>query len=317
MNRDDNGLIKGYEAYLKSGGKDVSTYAALFEAYLRKNDETKALSYIDQALKLYPTNKELIGTKINYFTSNKKFDEALVAYQELIAVDPKSSEAHVNIGIIYDKKMGDNDDKIASLTKSLNVGKGLDEKIESKANQIKEYSIERNKLADQLKKTPKNADIKNRLANAETFLKEQTANLEKLKAEKAAIQTTAADKVKMQAELSDLKSQKNNNMNQAISWYNKGINLDANNADAYYNLGVIYLNDAIEIKKPYDDMNPSSEDFKKNGKALEDKFLARFKEAMPYLEKSYDFRKDEVVKVSLENIYRLLKLEDKLKKIAE
>jgi tetratricopeptide (TPR) repeat protein len=313
MNRDDNNIIKAYEQYLKHGGKDISTYAALYEAYVRKNEDAKGLYYIDQAMKVYPTNKDLSGTKINYYIDRKMYSEALVAYKELIAKDPKSVASYVNVGIIYDQQMGMNDDKISALKKSLNAGKALDDKIAKSGELIKIFTDEKTRIAGLLKKTPKSVDLKKQMNDIDLKIKEETAKLDQLKADKTADSATNLEKAKVQGEIDGYLASRKENKDNAIEWYKKALEIDPNSADGNYNLGVLYLNDAIEVQKPYNDLNPSSEEFKKNGNAMKEAFTARFKEALPYLEKAYGSRKEEQIKNALINIYGLLNQADKVK----
>jgi tetratricopeptide (TPR) repeat protein len=97
--------------------------------------------------------------------------------------------------------------------------------------------------------------------------------------------------------------------------YDKALKVDPNNYDVNYNLGVIAFNEAVILNKKVGDMG--MDEYKKDGKAAEATRDDKFKEALKYFEKAYSLKKEEDVKENLKQLYRVLKMEDKLKELGE
>ncbi|MBL0342626.1 MAG: tetratricopeptide repeat protein [Bacteroidetes bacterium] len=74
-----------------------------------------------------------------------------------------------------------------------------------------------------------------------------------------------------------------NRKNEAAVSYKKAIEIKSDYFDAYYNLGAMYFNEAAEMANKANDIKSNTE----YGKAKE-KFDAKFKESMPYLEKALE-----------------------------
>lgn len=102
----------------------------------------------------------------------------------------------------------------------------------------------------------------------------------------------------------------------SIENYEKAIELDGEFFEAYYNLGVLYFNDAIALTE-------IANEIKDNKKYEEAKEVAdnKFKESLPYLEKAYELNTEDVALANtLRNLYYRLQMSDKyeaLNKIIE
>lgn len=355
--QDDNGIIDAYEKHLGLGGKDPIVYYALYTSYKKMKQEDKALAVLTSGIAANPDNSDLKAEKTNYYISTGKMGEAINTLKEMIVKDPKNVNNLLNLAILYDNASTTNHAEIKKLENQLNEGSEIQAKLDSKATQVQAYTDERNRLKDQLKKQPKNADIKRRLGEAETFLKEQNDVLSKLKAEKAEEDSKKVNPAEIKAKVEGLAKIRDTDKANAIINYKKALAIEPTNYDANFNSGVISFNEGVELKRPYDNLNPTSAEFKNNGKAMEDTFKAKFMEALPYFEKAYeitknnfrntyklkfegksdfkiekdgsfigeyeikfndDFKKnDNEVKDSLKNIYRILKMEDKLKELGD
>ncbi len=316
--KNNDEAVKAYEKHIALGGKDPVTYYVLYTAYKEAKDDKKALAILNEGIAKNPDNNDLKAERTNFFISSGNMDEALKSLKELAAKDPSNATNLVNIAIIHDNAATNASIDIRKENDKLDSGSDISDKVASKESQVQAYKEERDRLAAQLKKNPKAADVKRRLGEAETFLKEQNEVLAKLKAEKAEAEKNAVDKVAVQKRVSELMKVRDTNRASALEYYNKALKADENNYDALYNLGVMTFNEAVELKRPYDLMNPTSAEFKTNGKALEDRFLNKFKEAIPFFEKALTVNKNaDEVKDNLRNLYRILKMEDKLKALGE
>jgi len=95
----------------------------------------------------------------------------------------------------------------------------------------------------------------------------------------------------------------------AIAVYKQAIEVKPDNADAYYNIGVIYFNRGV---KQFDVANsvPTSDQGKYE--AEKNKSDDQFKLAVPYLEKAVEYNpKDTYIFEQLKNLYYRLKMMDK------
>ncbi len=90
--------------------------------------------------------------------------------------------------------------------------------------------------------------------------------------------------------------------NEAAASYKKAIELKPDYFDAYYNLGAMYFNEAAEMANKANELK-SNADYNK----AKEKFDAKFKEAMPYLEKANELNpSDTNTMVSLKQLYARL-----------
>jgi tetratricopeptide (TPR) repeat protein len=109
-------------------------------------------------------------------------------------------------------------------------------------------------------------------------------------------------------------------MDSAVHAYNRAIELEPNYFDAYYNLGVVYFNNAVKlVEKANSEVD--------NNKYLEKKAFAdeEFKKVIPYMEKAYDIAKQQNTadsqpnkKQSLETLktlYYRLKMNEQLERV--
>lgn len=100
---------------------------------------------------------------------------------------------------------------------------------------------------------------------------------------------------------------------EAIQNYNKAIELDAKSFDAYFNLGVLYFNEGVEL-------TDIANQIKDNKKYEEARLIAdkKFEQALPYIEKSFELHPEDMsIATTLKNLYYRLKITDKYDKIME
>ena len=99
----------------------------------------------------------------------------------------------------------------------------------------------------------------------------------------------------------------------AKSYYERAISLDPDFYEANYNLGGIYYQKAKAIYAKINSMNYG--EYQKSGKTLEYEANNFAKESLPYFEKSYSLRKEESLKAFLTDLYKNLKMKDKIKSL--
>ena len=95
----------------------------------------------------------------------------------------------------------------------------------------------------------------------------------------------------------------------AITVYKKAVEIKPENADAYYNIGVIYFNRGV---KQFDVANSVPTNDQVRYEAEKKKSDDFFKEAVPYLENAVKYNpKDTYILEQLKNLYYRLKMMDK------
>lgn len=96
----------------------------------------------------------------------------------------------------------------------------------------------------------------------------------------------------------------------AKEYYNKSLEIDAENFDANFNLGAWYYNKAAKLINEVNKM--TLQVYQKEGKKKEDEYTAILKESLPFMEKAYKLKpQDESVKKILRDLYKRLKMTDK------
>jgi len=107
-------------------------------------------------------------------------------------------------------------------------------------------------------------------------------------------------------------NQQQGNMEEAKNYYNKAIELDTNYADAYINLGAVLLEKDKEL---VEQMNNNLSNFKKYD-AIKAKQLELYREVLPFYEKAYELKKDDIEIVrTLMSMYENLEINDKFKEM--
>ena len=102
---------------------------------------------------------------------------------------------------------------------------------------------------------------------------------------------------------------------EAENYYKKAIELNPDYFDANYNLGALYVNQAIEISKAANEL-PLNEE--KKYKELKDQETELLRKSLPYIEKADSLQpNDQYTLRSLKDIYTRLGMMDKLKSINE
>jgi len=99
----------------------------------------------------------------------------------------------------------------------------------------------------------------------------------------------------------------------AKEMYLKAIEIDPEFFDAYYNLGVLYFNEGVALTEEANKITD-------NQKYLEakEKADAKFKEALPYIEKAHELNPDEMSIIStLRTLYYRLKMDEKYEEISK
>jgi tetratricopeptide (TPR) repeat protein len=309
MAKDDASAAKGYERFIDLGGKDPAMIYALAQIYRNDKNEEKALN---------PANKDLKSEKINMLLGFKRLDSAIKELEASVNGGSKNVQEIVNLAILYDNKAQEMDKEIKGYSSQLSKGNvdALNKKIQAQKEKISAFDDEIKRLSDKVKKEPKTAATsKKQIGEVSTMKDEANGVLTKLNEEAAQQAATATNVGDVSKKLADAKGKQNEAKSTSLKYYNKALELEPNNYDVNFNLGVQNFNEAVIIKGKVDAMDMNT--YKTEGKAVEAAATDKFKAALPFFEKAYSIKPDEEVKNNLKSLYQILKMEDKLKALGE
>lgn len=106
------------------------------------------------------------------------------------------------------------------------------------------------------------------------------------------------------------------NKEKAIEQYKKAVSLDPDYFEANFNIAVIYYNEAADLIKKANEMDLKT--YQKKGGAIEEQAKEGFRKALPYLEKSYEIRPNDItVLETLQTVYAQLKMNEKVVELSK
>lgn len=306
---------KAYEQYLSIGGKDMAILYGLSQIYKVAKEEEKAIAVIDRGIAIYPGNKDLKNEKFNMLISFNRIDQAVATLKTTLEKDPKDSMSWLNLGLLYENKAsGVNDEMRKIQEKNFKVADAK-RKFAAQKDQVDVYNDEVKRTKAKLKTIPpaKQGPIKAQILKLESTVGEQTKTLDELKGELSKVESEVGDAAANSAKLAELSAKVIDLRKDLPTYYTKALEIDPNYYDALYQLGALYYNEAVEIKKKVDQMDMDT--YKKDGKAVEANVAAKYEQALPFFEKGYKIKKEEDLKEIIKQIYRSLKLDAKLAEI--
>jgi len=316
--KDEPAAQAGFEKFLELGGKDPGMIYALAQIYKNEKKEDQAIATLNKGIALHPGNKDLKSEKINMLLSFKKVDEAIKEMEASIAGGSKNVQEIVNLGILYENKANGFEPEIRTYKDQLSKGNvdGLNTKIQAQKDKISAYDDEVKRLADKIKKDPRTAvSSKKQIGEVNEMKGEANAALTQLNAELVQQASSAVNVADITKKMDEAKAKQLEARSQASKYYKKAIELEPNNYDVNFNLGVMNFNEAVIIKKEVDAMDMNT--YKTKGKEIEDLATDKFKQALPYFEKAWAIKKEDDLKASLRSLYQILKMEDQLKALGE
>ncbi len=82
---------------------DSKVYISLVSLSKKAKDIESAKKYTDEALAKYPSDKELLIDKINFYMADGKFADAITYLQKAAEQDPKNEQLQAAMGIAYEQ----------------------------------------------------------------------------------------------------------------------------------------------------------------------------------------------------------------------
>lgn len=301
-----------YEHYMSIGGKDIAIIYGLAQIYKSEKQEDKALNLLDEGIKIYPSNKDLKNEKFNTLIAFNRIDQAIIQLNKTIAADPKDAMSLVNLGLLYENKMSGMKDEISKISDKTFKVEDAKRKIASQKDQVDVYldEVKRTKAKLKTAQPKQKAVIQSQITKLEGTVAEQNKTLDDLKAELVKQEALVGDVAQNKAKVEELSAKIKAIRDDVPQYYTKALAIDPTYYDALYQMGALYFNDAAEFKKQVNAMD--METYKKEGKNVEAKYLAKYNEILPFWEKALSIKKDEDLKEYLKQVYRELKLESKL-----
>lgn len=298
-----------FETYIANGGKDPSVYYGLAQLYRADNNFDKSIEILNKGLEKSPGHKDLKSEIVNILLASGKEDQAINELKALTAADPTNVQNLVNLAILYDNTNTKTLEKIRGVQDKLGSGTSkvdnLNKTLQDEKGKVEVFDGEVKRISALIKKKP-TADLKRQLEDVNTKKKESLAAIAETEAKVKEAQESAKgnDNAALEKELADLKTKQASAATESVATYKKVLEIDANNYDALYNLGAVYFNEAVQLKKEVDNMNMT--DYQARGKEIEGRVCSRFKKSKPYFEKALKSKDEAEAKEALENANNII-----------
>jgi tetratricopeptide (TPR) repeat protein len=301
--------LKLADAYMDAStscGRDSMSSKKAYETYLKAKEvdaagDGKAKEDIEAALVSPKLHASLLSQGAAYYNV-QELGNALELFKLANMVDPKDTTTTLYAGIVAQQN-GDIDMAEDFFIKHVTNG-GTDAAVFYSLSLIYNKEEDYDKSIDILKKgiemQPNDKDLKGQLINTYIVSEKIEDAKTDLKALVDANPTNTANMTNL-AIIYDNTGDREN----ALKYYNMVLGVDPDNYDVNFNLGVMYFNQAVEIKKEVDAMD--MKEYQKTGAAVEKKVCEKMTQAKPYFERcASSERTEEAVTENLKTIDRIL-----------
>lgn len=128
--------IQAYSAALKADRRNAAAWKGLGNAYYAKRDKQNALKYYKYALQLNPNDRQLAAfvskvssgragggdplARATHFYKARQYDQAIQAFNQVIARDPNNAKAYQGLGNAYYAK-GDKPNAVKAYRRSVQL----------------------------------------------------------------------------------------------------------------------------------------------------------------------------------------------------
>lgn len=278
--------LKLADAYMDAStscGRDSMSSKKAYEIYQKALEvdsagDGKAKEDIELALKSPKLHASLLSQGAAYYNV-QELDNALELFKLANMVNPQDTTTTLYAGIVAQQN-GNMDVAEDFFLKHVANG-GTDAAVFYSLsliyNKEKEYDKSIEILKVGIEKQPNDKDLKGQLINTYIVSDKIEDAKKDLKALVDANPTNTANMTNL-AIIYDNTGDKEN----AKKYYNMVLAVDLDNYDVNFNLGVMYFNQAVEIKKEVDAMD--MKEYQKTGAAVEKKVCEKMTQAKPYFE---------------------------------
>ncbi|WP_461094909.1 tetratricopeptide repeat protein [Spirosoma gilvum] len=301
----DNATAKTQlEKYIAGGGKDATIYGSLAMLYSADNEVDKAIAALDKGIALAPSNKDLANEKINIMLRTNRMDEAITSMKQMVEKDPNNVTNLVNLSIVYNNIARTADEAAKKLEGTTKKSGNTAKQLTDAKSIVDAYNSEIARLTASIKKSPK-PELKRQLADVQSKLTAQKAEVTRLEGEAKEAAASAAANAGNEGKLAELKKTVNDNKANEKQYLEKALAVDPNNYDANFNMAVWLFNDAVNLKNTVDKMDMA--EYSKNGKEMDGRVCGKFKAALPYFQKAKSIKDEAEVTENLTNTENILK----------
>ncbi|WP_128543419.1 tetratricopeptide repeat protein [Larkinella soli] len=295
-----------FERYIANGGKDPSVFYTLANLYRQEKDIDKAVATLDKGLAALPGNKDLAAERVNVLVQSGRSDDAIASMKQLAEKDPNNATNLLNLGILYDNNVIREADELRKLNESVKKGPDATKQLADEKTALTTMQGELSRLNARAKKEPKNADVKRQIATVTQMIADSKTKVSNLEKDVQAQAQQSQGAGNSEQKIADLTKKLSEDRALAREYYGKVLQLDQNNYDANFNLGVSHFNEAVEMKKQVDGMD--MKEYQVRGKEVEGRVCGKFKQALPYFEKAKTVRDaDADLNENLTNLRNILK----------
>jgi len=279
--------IKAFQLSQELNPKDTLAYLYAGIASQQNKDMAGAKVFLEKYLEVGGKDPEVYGSIVSIYQSEGNNDKALEYLRKGIAANPTNKSL-----------------KDQELNLSLASGK-TDEAI--------------NNLKAAVEREPNNPLYLLNLGimydNVGTKQAEQADKAE-AEAKKLDPAGKKPESVAKRAEADKLKKEATDRKAEAQTIYNKVLQLDPNNFDANFNLGVFHFNQAVEVAKKLNALDLKQ--YQKDGKRLEGEVKVKFEQSLPYFEKARQINPKDLSNLeNLRKVYSQLKRQPDVEKITK
>lgn len=299
--------------YLASGGKEMLVFLSLSQIYRNLKDEDNALKILEDGMKIHPTSKDLQNEKYNLYITFNKLDAAMDQLKLTIEKDPKDVLSIYNLGYLYEVKMSNSFDELQKVKDTYNTLVNFNTKYASQKDKVDVYTSEVNNVKDKLKKAKiasQKAQYQAQIARITESIDKEKKELTLLEEEFNEVKKKSGSEVELKAKIESLNASIESLRSFPISNYKRILEINPQYFDALNRLGIVFKEEGDIINQTINNMDIAT--YNKEGKALEAKSAAKYKEALPFLEGAYSVKKDKEVRDRLEQVYRALKIDKQL-----
>ncbi|MDQ1089077.1 MULTISPECIES: lipopolysaccharide assembly protein LapB [unclassified Siphonobacter] len=307
----DNATAKeGFGKYLELGGKDPVIFYTLSNIYRTEKNDDEAVKVLDKGIAVNPDSKDLKNEKINIYLQSGNTHKAIDDLKALVEKDPNNTQNIVNLAILYDNAAQNTQEELKKYASEARKGGDADKAVKTAEADVKLYQDEVTRLTAALKKKPTDKELKRQLGEVKSkFESAKTALASATQAKAASDQQNSGKAAEAQAKVAELTKKLEEEKSAAKAGYEKVLQIEPNNYDANYNMGVYYFNEGVMVKSKVDAMDMNT--YNKEGKAVEQETVAKFKQSLPYFEKAWSLKQEEALKNNLSQTYTILKTLEK------
>jgi tetratricopeptide (TPR) repeat protein len=101
--KDNASAIAAYKKGIALSPDSTNNYLSIITLFKRTKDIESAKKYTDDALVKFPSNRDLLIDKINFFLTDEKYADAITYIKKAVENDPKNEQLQAAMGVAYDQ----------------------------------------------------------------------------------------------------------------------------------------------------------------------------------------------------------------------